>query len=43
LFWVAVIELGRAQVISRNGHRFTLFTDLASDIAAAGDTSGTGW
>ena len=32
---LAVIEHGRAQMVSRNGHRFTSFTDLASDIAVA--------
>jgi bifunctional non-homologous end joining protein LigD len=32
---LAVIEPGRAQMVSRNGHPFSSFTDLANDIAAA--------
>jgi len=32
---LVVIEHGRAQLISRNGHRFASFPDLANDIAAA--------
>ena len=32
---LAVIESGRAQLISRNGHPFASFADLARDIAAA--------
>jgi bifunctional non-homologous end joining protein LigD len=32
---LAVIELGRAQMISRNRHPFSSFTDLAGDIGAA--------
>jgi hypothetical protein len=41
---LVVIEHGRAQTVSRNGHRFTLFTDLADDIAAAirGNTNRAG-
>jgi hypothetical protein len=31
---LAVIERARAQMVSRNGHPFASFTDLASDIAA---------
>ena len=32
---LAVIERARAQMVSRNGHRFTSFTELADEIAAA--------
>jgi len=32
---LAVIENGRAQLISRNGHPFASFADLAQDIGAA--------
>jgi len=31
---LAVIENGRSQLVSRNGHPFASFTDLARDIAA---------
>jgi ATP-dependent DNA ligase len=31
---LAVIEHGRAQLLSRNGNPFASFTDLASDLAA---------
>ena len=30
-----MIEKGRAQMFTRNGHPFSSFTDLANDIAAA--------
>jgi bifunctional non-homologous end joining protein LigD len=32
---LAVIGHGHAQMVSRNGHRFTSFTDLANDIATS--------
>jgi ATP-dependent DNA ligase len=32
---LAVIEQGRAEMVSRNGHPFSSFPDLANDIAAA--------
>lgn len=32
---LAVIERGRAELLSRNGHRFPAFTELAKGIAAA--------
>ena len=32
---LAVIEHGRAQLLSRNGHRFASFSELGKQIAAA--------